>query len=315
MLKKYTSILLLFFVCFTFAGAVNAWDDTGHKVSTYIAWQQMTPEVRAKAIKLLRGAPEDSHLGVYYPAGSRSSSAKELELFMIASTWPDIIRNQDFKVRFDKYHKGPWHYAGILWKQEAVNAVREQAVSDGLAIIKLPDFEKNLKDGSISDAEKAVNLAWFLHVAGDVHNPLHNAARITSVETDGDRGGNRFLLVPEGTKENVLNLHSYWDGILSRGIPRANDACDSDYIAEIAEKTMRKYPFSSLKNRLKLQSYDEWNNEGFRLLNNVVYTNGLKRNELPSKKYQQRAFTTGQEQIALAGYRIAETLNQIFKDS
>ena len=311
--KKYVISLFLVVLNFVFVSSVSAWDDTGHKVSAYIAWRQMTPEVRAKAVKLLLSAPEDSHLSVYYASGSRSTAAKELELFMIASTWSDIVRNRDFKVRFEKYHQGTWHYADIFWKQINGKAEIMENRSDGQAIAKLYDFEKNLKDNSVSDAEKAINLAWFLHVGGDLHNPLHNASRITETEPKGDQGGNLFLLSPaDAAAENRINLHYYWDSILGRNIPRQNDACDSDYIPSIADKIIKKHPFSQMKNRLKPGDFKEWNNEQFKLLNQTVYLDELKRGELPSKKYQNRAFATGQEQIALAGYRLGEMLNRIF---
>ncbi len=313
--KKYLIILFLVVFNFAFASSVSAWDDTGHKVTAYIAWQRMTPEVRAKAIKILLAAPEDSHLSVYYPSGSRSAAAKELELFMVASTWSDIIRNRDFKVRYEKYHQGPWHYADIFWRQTNGRAEIMENRSEGLAITKLYDFEKNLKDNSVSDTEKAINLAWFLHVGGDIHNPVHNASRITEIEPKGDQGGNLFLLSPPDAKENRVNLHSYWDSILGRNIPRENDACDSDYIASIANKITKRHSFSQMKNRLKLGDYKEWNNEGFKLLNQTVYLDELKRGELPSTKYQNRAFASGQEQIALAGYRLGELLNRIFDKS
>lgn len=312
MLKNYRTICLLIVIGLTFASQVSAWDDTGHKVSAFIAWQQMSPQAKEKAVKLLLAAPEDSHLGVYFLSGSRSREARELELFMIASTWADIIRNRDFKVRYEKYHRGPWHYADIFWKQNGSAAERLEKRGDGEAITKLYDFEKNLQDDSLSDAEKAVDLAWFLHVAGDVHNPLHNASRVTESEPEGDSGGNRFLLSPDGATENRVNLHSYWDSILRRNVPRENDACDSDYVSALAEKITKKHPLTAMKSRLKLGDYREWNNEGFGFLSTTVYTNELKRSELPSKKYQKRAFAVGQEQIALAGYRMAETLNRIF---
>ncbi len=298
------------------ASSIFAWDDSGHKVSAYIAWQQMTPAARAKTVKLLTGAPEDSHLGVYYLSGSRSAAAKELDLFMIASTWADIIRDRDFKVRYEKYNQGPWHYADIFWKQTGGKAEMMTDKSEGLAIVKLYDFEKNLKDGAISEAEKGVILAWFLHVAGDIHNPLHNASRITEYEPKGDQGGNLFLLSPaDAVGGNRVNLHSYWDSILRRNVPRENDACDADYISSMADKITKKHSFSQMNGRLKLGNYKEWNAEGYSLLNQIVYTDELKRGELPAKKYQSRAFAVGQEQIALAGYRIAETLNRIFVDS
>lgn len=311
MSKKYA---VLFFVIFNvmFVPKVLAWDDTGHKVTAYIAWRQMSPEARENVVKLLLSAPEDSHLSVYYLSGSRSREVKELDFFMIASTWADIIRNQGFKVRFEKYNKGPWHYADIFWKQIDGKALIMENRSEGLAIAKLYDFEKNLKDVSLSDTEKAINLAWFLHVAGDVHNPLHNASRVTEIELQGDRGGNLFLLSPDDITENRVNLHSYWDGILRRNIPRENDACDADYIAAIANGIMKKHPLAAMKDRLKLGDYKEWNAEGFRLLEKSVYTKNLKRGELPAKIYQTRAFAVGQEQTALAGYRIGETLNRMF---
>ncbi len=309
--KKYLALVFVVINLIT-APFVSAWDDTGHKVSAYIAWQQMTPQTREKTIKLLLAAPEDSHLSVYYLSGSRSREARELDLFMIASTWADIIRDRDFKVRFEKYNQGPWHYADLFWKQTNGKAEMLENRSEGLAIAKLYDFEKNLKDSSLSDAEKAVNLAWFLHVAGDVHNPLHNASRITEVELEGDQGGNRFLLSPANVTENRVNLHSYWDSILRRSAPRESDACDSDYVAPMANKIMKKHPFAAMKNRLKLGDYRAWNAEGFAFLNDAVYAADLKRGELPANKYQKRAFAVGQEQIALAGYRMAETLNQSF---
>lgn len=313
MSKKYSVSLLLLVLNAVFAASVFAWDDTGHKVSAYIAWQQMTPEVRARAIKILLAAPEDSHLSVYYPAGSRSAAAKELELFMVASTWSDIIRNRSFEVRYAKYHKGAWHYADIFWKQTNGAAQIQANRSDGRAIIELFDFEKKLRDASVSDAEKAINLAWFLHVGGDVHNPLHNASRITALEPEGDQGGNLFLLSPKDAPgANRVNLHSYWDSILTRNVLRENDACDADYIAAMGKKIMAKHSYPKMKNRLRLADYKVWNTEGFNFLNKNVYASDLKRGELPSKKYQDAAFETGQEQIALAGYRLGETLNQIF---
>ncbi len=313
MLNKILSkTLVLIIISLIFVTLSFGWDNTGHKVSAYIAWQHMSPEARNKVVELLLSAPEDSHLSVYYAADSRSRSVKELELFMIASTWSDIIRNRDYKVRYEKYNKGPWHYADVFWRRTNGEFEVLDKKSDGLAFAKLYDFEKNLKNDKFKSDEKAVDLAWFLHVAGDVHNPLHNASRVTDIEPEGDRGGNLFLLSPEDAAEGRLNLHSYWDGILRRNVPRPDDACDTEYIPTIAHDITKKFPFEKMDKRLKLGNYKEWNLEGLKLLERNVYPASLKRNELPSSEYQKMAFAIGQEQIALAGYRIGETLNQIF---
>lgn len=314
MKKKFVKFLLICAVLASFSVSTSAWDDTGHKLSAYIAWQQMSPQVRAKVIDILLKAPEDSDLSVYYNAfESRSDAVKKLDLFMIAATWSDIVRNRDFKVRYEKYNQGDWHYADIFWKQENGKAeiLENFPEESGKAIPKLYDFEKILRDDSVSDAEKSIALAWFLHVGGDIHNPLHNASRVTDVEPKGDQGGNMFVLTPRDAPRR-MNLHSFWDSLISRNMPRVNDACDSDYIAEVAGKVMNEFPFSKMKDHLKLGDYKQWNKEGFAFLPTDVYTNDLKREEMPSEKYQKNSFKIGREQLALAGYRLGETLNQVF---
>lgn len=311
MFSKISTSIFLVFLLTVFASPAFCWDDAGHKISAYIAWSQMTPEARAKAIKLLQNAPEDSHLGVYFLAGSRSRAAKELDLFMTASTWPDIVRNRNFPIRYEKYNQAPWHFAGIFWKQTSGKAEMLEQIGDGVAPAKLYDFEKILADTAVPDAQKAVQLAWFLHVAGDIHQPLHNGSRITDVDAEGDRGGNLFLLSPVNATENRVNLHGYWDGIFSRSIPRLNDDCDADYISPIAVQFMKKHRFQHLKPRFDIGNYKEWHLEGFASLNNSVYTDVLRRGELPPEKYRKAAFELSRERIVLAGYRMAETLNEV----
>lgn len=316
MKKMILKNLFLGVMIAVFAVSVSAWDDTGHKVTAYIAWHQMSPEAREKAFQLLLKAPEDSDLSVFYNAfDSRSSGVKKLELFMIAATWADIVRNRDFKVRYEKYNQSNWHYADIFWKQTGTKAevLENFPEESGLAIPKLSDFLETLRDPQAADADKAVALAWFLHVGGDIHNPLHNASRVTDLEPKGDQGGNMFLLSPpDAPRESRLNLHSFWDSLITRSLPRKNDACDADYFAATAKTVMSEFPYSKMEARIKPGNFQAWHNEGFNLLTTEVYTAGLQRNQMPPKDYQKKSFRIGREQIALAGYRLGETLEQIF---
>ena len=79
-----------------------AWDDAGHKITAWIAWNQMTPKVRARVSEILLSAPEDSHLSSFFLQDSRSLDARQRELFMIASTWPDIVRDRKFPNRYQR---------------------------------------------------------------------------------------------------------------------------------------------------------------------------------------------------------------------
>lgn len=309
-------LLLIFIIGLSFP--ISAWDDTGHKLTAYIAWQRMTPEVREKAIKILLSAPEDSDLSVYYlPYGGRSEAARRLDLFMIAATWADIVRDRKFPNRFEKYHKGNWHYSDTFWRQ--VNG-KVEPVSDmeegGKAVEKLYEFEKVLRDASASDADKAIAMAWILHLGGDINQPLHTSARVTELEPKGDQGGNLFLLNPPDTpRERSENLHWFWDSIVGRNAARKNDACDADYLPPIAAAMTKKHPFAKLENRLALGNFDEWQKQSFALNPTDVFSADLKRFEKPSEKYKRNAFRVSQEQIALAGYRLGEMLNRILGES
>lgn len=311
--KLFTAV---FFAVATIASsiAVFGWHDEGHKLTGYIAWQRMTPQTRNNVIRILRAAPEDSNIAAFYQVyGIEPVAVREMDFFMIIPTWADMVRERAFPVRNRKYHNSNWHYDDTFWKEvngkvEFLSGFEE----GGMALTKLADFEKTMRDPNAKDADKAIALSWFLHVAGDIHQPLHNSARVTDREPKGDQGGNLFLLTPEGTpRENQLNLHTFWDGITNRSVPLKNGQCVRDYLVELAEGMTKKHKFADLANTLKLGQYRDWHQEGMALATTVVFSPDLKRFEMPSEKYRKAAFATAEKQIPLAGYRIAETLNAI----
>ena len=307
--------LFLTIISFAFVFSVPAWDDTGHKLTTYIAWEQMSPTAREKAIKILLAAPEESDLSVFYLQDSRSAAAKQRELFMIASTWADIVRDKKFANRFAKYHHGNWHYLDTFWRENngKVELVPELKSDEQNALERLFAFDKVLRDAAASDADKAIALAWILHLGGDIHQPLHDSGRVTKFDPKGDQGGNLFMLSPKGaTGDDRLSLHWYWDSIIGRNITRVNDACDSDYLPAIAKQITEKYPLSKMRNRLKLGKFDEWQQEGFQIASTKLYPASLKFGEMPSDDYKKMAFNISEEQIALAGYRMGAMLDQMF---
>ena len=313
MLKTVVKTFLIALLISTCAFSASAWDDAGHKLSAYIAWQRMTAQAREQATRILLAAPEDADLSVFYSSDSRSAATKQRELFMIAATWADIVRDRKFKERYDKYHHGNWHYADTFWTTTGGKIEYLKSDEDGgKAVEKLYDFEKTLRDASESDQEKAIALAWILHLGGDIHQPLHTSARITEFEPKGDQGGNLFLLNPKETpRERSENLHWFWDSIVGRNIARQNDACDTDYLPPIANSMMKKYPYARTQNRLALGNFNEWQKESFAYNPTDVFSNDLIRFQTPSAKYKKNAFRLAEQQLALAGYRLGEMLNQI----
>jgi hypothetical protein len=314
MFKSSMSVALFCAVVLLFSIPAYAWDETGHKISAYIAWQRMTLDVRERVIKILLEAPEDSQLATFYlPYGSRNELTRKREFFMLMATWADIIRDRNFDNRYKKYNKGNWHYSDTFWtfkdgKIEYLKAPEE----GGKALEKLFEFD-NLIRGNAPGAQKAIAIAWLEHLIGDLHQPLHTSARVTDTEPKGDQGGNLFLLMPKDTpRDKQENLHWYWDSIIGRNIPNSRNECDAEYIDPLAQKIMKKYPLEKMEGRLAAGRFEDWIKESLTLAQTDVFSADLKRFEMPSDKYKKKALKVAEERLALAGYRMGALFNSAF---
>ena len=147
MLRRILPFLFIVSAIVSFSAPTFAWDETGHKITAYIAWQRMTPEVREKVIKILLSAPEDSQIGAFYASsGSRLADTRKREFFMVMATWPDIIRDTKFEVRNKKYANSPWHYSDTFWQWKDGKVVFVTDVEpSGLAMQKIIDFDKLIR--------------------------------------------------------------------------------------------------------------------------------------------------------------------------
>jgi len=300
-----------------------AWNGTGHRVVATIAWDSMTPAVRQRVIALLEGAPRDACLVDLMPADSRPLAARQREFFERASTWADIVRPGENDPRpCTRFHRGEWHYINSFWQgiSGATGGDRPADRPDILPpvsniLIQLPLLRSfaacPTSQCGAAMADRAVALAWILHLVGDLHQPLHTNARITSRQDEqkGDQGGNLFLLE---AGDHVVRLHGYWDGILDRSAPRNDNEAQSAYIARLAAAITRKHPRGAVRPQLRPANYDAWAREGFETTKAFVYPATLKRGELPSHDYEATAFTIAQEAIAKAGYRLGNLLNRMF---
>ena len=307
-------LLIALFLAFLSLNSYS-WDDVGHKITGYIAWQRMNPTARENVIKLLRAAPEDSQLATFFMIyGPRSEEAKRLDYFVFVPSWADVIRDRAFPVRSEKYHKSNWHYADTFWRQvDGKVELITTSEPGGLGLVKLIEADKTMRDAAAKPADKALAIAWFLHIGGDLHQPLHTSGRFTDREPKGDQGGNLFQLTPQGTKrEDQLNLHWFWDSIVGRNVPFLPFENENDYLKGIAESYMLRYPFDSEKGSLMLGDYNGWQKESFNIATTEVFRSDLKRFELPSDAYRRNAYAVAEQRLVMAGYRMGETLNEIF---
>ena len=74
---------------------------------------------------------------------------------------------------------------------------------------------------------------------------------------------------------------------------------------------MMEFPRSSFKEELRIKDPYEWTMEGYELSINYVYP-GIVEGEQPSRRYLRHAVRVSCKRIALAGYRLADALIEIY---
>jgi hypothetical protein len=304
---------------------LHAWDASGHQVVARIAWDAMTATARQRAVALLQAAPADACLRELFPADARPLELRKREFFVAASTWPDLVRPQnpgDTRpcVRF---HRRDWHFINYFWSGVSGGTGGQQprdrpdipAPADNV-VERLRVFRPFVACSTVACGtrreDRALALAWILHLVGDVHQPLHTSARVTSEpgEQAGDQGGNLFKLQVL-SNDDRLSLHSFWDGSVGRSFPRQPGESDQAYVNRAAAAIVAKHPRSQLAAELKAADVPAWSQEGLATCKDALYPGTLARNHAPSAAYQDRASVTADKAMALAGYRLADLLGRM----
>jgi hypothetical protein len=285
--------------------AALAWDELGHMVITRIAWSRLTPATRERVIALLAQAPDDAGLAQLRPAAG--DTLRDAMFAALASTWPDIIRGAEPAARH-AYHRGPWHYINWYWSEGPDGAVIPSTtlLPDSVNIVvELERQSRIVRDSAASGAERAVALAWVLHLAGDIAQPLHASARVTPVEPHGDRGGNTVML------EDRMSLHWYWDRVLTATYPKTPGETQEAYVTRVTAAVEARAPRDSLAARIAVTDFDRWATESLAAAQHEVYCCGLIAGTPAPESYLVHAGAVAEPAIALAGYRLASLLTAL----
>jgi hypothetical protein len=143
---------------------------------------------------------------------------------------------------------------------------------------------------------------------------LHCASLFGPDFPEGDKGGNSFYVKP--AKKGV-KLHSLWDGLLGmRNHPQTqlNDAL----------RIRSEHPRDTLAAQLESGDapvlHKQWSLEGRKLAIDKAYLRGKLKNSAKTdpggtlpKDYMKDAKVVAEKQAALAGYRLADEIEQLVK--
>jgi len=286
--------------------AALAWDDLGHMVIVRIAWQQLPAAVRERVIATLLEAPSDAGLVELRPSGADPS--REFMFAALASTWPDLIRHPDPAARH-AYHRGDWHYIDLTWSTAPDGAAVPWTTRDPDAaniVVKLAALSAVIRDRGTDPGARAVALAWVLHLAGDLHQPLHASSRISDADPRGDHGAASFAI------DSTMSLHWYWDRVLSARYPRLPDESRERYVARVTEAVLAHTGGDSLAARAGQLDFAVWARESLASAQRDVYCCGIAPWQPASDRYLAHADAIAEPRIALAGFRLAALLERIF---
>lgn len=263
------------------ASSAFGWGGEGHQLTALVAEAHLTPAAKTSIQALLGKGPDGTQAQI--------SDAE-------VANWADRIRRE-------REGSGPYHYVDIPFDAASYDADRDGNKGDNV-IDKLTFYADRLRDASKPKADREEALRWVVHLAGDLHQPLHCAER------DKDRGGNSRLAFLLDSKGKASNLHSIWDSGLLRLIIGKRS------IADVADQFDKKITPKQLKQWAGGTPTD-WANESHAVAVKVVYA-GVAADGPPPRldeKYVERANPAMIEQIDKGGIRLATILNKCFAES
>jgi hypothetical protein len=320
-------------------GSLWGWGNTGHEAVAYVAWQQLTPETKARVMVLLKKVPAIKTTIPGYaawvkdlPAGL-SQDEKDQYLFMRAATWPDSIKHHglhdsddspkgvtdDVHVGFnDPDSHGYWHFIDTSFASDKDMPADAPVPNVATQIAALRTFLASDE----SDTLKVYDLIWLEHLVGDIHQPLHASDRYFN--DIHDAGGNTVKIkmplemehkfkCQSSKSEAPTELHAFWDDLPGQ-CPAESAFSDAIAFGQGA----------SLKDKEAVNDTDpkDWANESFGMAKSDAYTDPIGSGLTPddgtpkyvmTDAYYDRALKDAQARIALAGARLAKLLNDNLK--
>jgi len=291
------------------AGDAYAWNLRGHMMVAATAWDQLTPQAKARASQLLR---LNSDHGTWIKG--IASSSRDKAAFTRAAGWPDDIKSRhdytndgedpsvsDATLNIgysDRLQHRYWHYIDLPFSTDGT-ALIESGAPNAETQIKL--FRDTLSSPSASEEVKSYDLVWLIHMVGDVHQPLHATSRFSKKSPKGDRGGNDVKLCAKPCRDN---LHAFWDDLMGNS--------ESTTSAMSAAQKLPRAPAGSADQ----QDVHAWIEESFAIAKKSVYTSPVGPDNGPfklSNRYKRSADAIAVKRIAIAGARLARLLNDAFR--
>ena len=295
-----------------------AWSAPGHMIVAAIAYDQLTDAERTKLDSILQGHPKYKIWMQAYPAAGIAELPFGKFAAMLASLYPDEIRNHDNPETFSE-----WHYIDYPLIPPDFPVKPAPTPGDDILTGLAKSANAVVKLTKRFDATpRATMLSFLLHLVGDVHQPLHCETLFDENfhEPEGDRGGNNaWVKLPGG---ETMKLHAVWDQLFGPGPQLFRVAPLSMIIACLhrSQELAAALPRTKLPELTAHTTPESWSLESRALAVSAAWRRhtlayGLTEGTaapLPAD-YLQKAQQVAERQVVLGGDRLADQLHAVLK--
>jgi hypothetical protein len=196
-----------------------------------------------------------------------------------------------------------WHY--IDW-EITDGSLLPNSAPNGTILDAISSQGKILADKSADRQERKKALMYVIHFLGDLHQPLHCCDNF-------DKGGNDLKVIIFGSPDN---LHRTWDSTMLNQVIRDEFPTTGTSIREFARIIEKRYGDEATT--AVLGTTEQWARESHSMAKRVCYS--CKSESLTSmtvtlgSDYYEAAKPVVERQLAIAGYRLGKTLNELLGD-
>ncbi len=286
-----------------------AWNAAGHRLVACIAWNYLDEQSRSAVSRLLRAHPDYARWA--------DKAQDDRGVFIEASTWPDDIRRDkrfysagseaatpDLLGFPDMERHGDWHYVNRPIADTPGAQARRVAVS-GQLDKQLAALIGSLAAPGTSLRDRAYALPWLIHLVGDAHQPLHTTSRLDA-QGKTDRLGNGLTVINSfNPRKRTSSLHAFWDDL--PGPPWLR--------GERLESVSRMLAIEYLRPPPAPSTFAEWLDESWQIARDSAYPPDAETVTTISETFYENSRLIADQRVALAGYRLAVLLNELFRAS
>ena len=341
-MKRLVSLLLVALILFGPAGSVFAWGGDGHKTVGKIASLRINPRT-ARAIALIL-KPGETLASI----STWADSVKE----RMGKTDPDPDTNAFLQDIVHNEKNREWHYDDLPLNCRSYQTCGDFTVEhDVVNMLKVSIRTLQGNPSPDYPLSKRNALRLLVHLAGDIHQPLHVGAGFIDVNGPNqtilivkdpvtikrkqlrhDKGGNDLVI-----DNDRQNLHSYWDFGLVKSLMSLTNQPTPDTLGTWLNQTVR--PRSNWYSRGNVETWPaQWATDSLQFSRNHTYKSvrivgkrsiPVMRDDKPlvengqpvmqtvydvsrSRNYEVENREVVRRQLAKAGFRLAKMMDAIY---